>query len=381
MDNIIQMSYGYYNKALEMVKKNNIEDAKINLEKAIKLYCKDTEILNLLGCCEYLLCNFDKSNFYWNESIKVDSFNNKAIDYVNYLDSEKFKNLLLTYNKAIDLLNNRSLEYAIILLKEVIGLDNNLIEPYYIVGVCYFYLKDYNLSLKYLKIANKKDSGNLSYLEFIDKVRDCKPKEIIIKNNDKFKYIIPVSVLIIMLISGVYIYKYGNESSKYDNLLKEKNKEYNSIISQLNNEKDINKELSRNLNIINDSNINLIESLFEKSLFYYKNARYKEAIEGFEYILKQEKEEDYIRSESMYLVAVSYEKLEKYDLAVTYYKEYVDKYYKCNYYDDSLYNLGMIMYENNNYDEAKTFLQKLKNEMPNSIYMNSQVELVLTGNL
>ena len=63
MDSIINLSYKYYNEALKNIKSNNISNARDNLYKAIKLYNEDIDILNLLGSCEYLLCNFDKSKY------------------------------------------------------------------------------------------------------------------------------------------------------------------------------------------------------------------------------------------------------------------------------------------------------------------------------
>lgn len=161
MNNIIQISYKYYNEALKLIKSNNISQAKIKLEKSIKLYGADVQVLNLLASCEYLFCNFNKANLYWSKSLKINNNQNKVRDYVEELNSEKFKKLLEKYNKAIKCIHNEDYNNSINLLNEVIDIDSNLIEPYYIIGLCLINNGKIDKGLDYLKIASKKDNGNL----------------------------------------------------------------------------------------------------------------------------------------------------------------------------------------------------------------------------
>lgn len=62
-----------------------------------------------------------------------------------------------------------------------------------------------------------------------------------------------------------------------------------------------------------------------------------------------------------------------------YYEDYIQKYKGRNYYDDSLYSYGLLLYRQGNVSEAKEVLHKLKTEIPNSIFNNSKIEFVLNN--
>ena len=137
MNDLINMSFIYYNKALDLINENNISGAKENLEKAIEIYLKDIDILNLLGLCEYYLCNFNKANYYWNKSIRLNSNCNSAYNYLDELKTQKFNNFMDRYNIGLDYFEREKYVESIEVFESILELNNCFIEIYEILIISY----------------------------------------------------------------------------------------------------------------------------------------------------------------------------------------------------------------------------------------------------
>lgn len=357
MESIINLSYQYYNEALNLIKINNVTEAKYKLYEAIKLYDSDCDILNLVASCEYLLCNFDKAKYFWERSLKLKPDNKKIESYLNYIISNEFKNLLTKYNDSITLIKNNNYKDAIQLMLQVIETDSNIIEPYYIIGVCYAKEKQYENAIKYLKDAKNRDIGNQNYLELLNEVMDNNlsyesDNNTVNKKLNSLKYITIFSMVLLVLFGGGFIYKNKIVKEK-ENIISEEIKKSDELslklsskeneVTDLNKEKEILKqELS---SIKKQDNIvakEVCEKLYTNSVNYYKSKQYNKAVVGFKYIIENIEDENYLKEEAIYLTALSYEHLKDFDLAKQYYKLYIDKYPSGNYYEYSIYNMKKL---------------------------------------
>lgn len=344
MDNIIQLSYKYYNEALDFIKVSNISYAKQRLHKAIKLYGRESDIFNFLGSCEYISGNFNKAHLYWKKSIKINNVNNKAVNYLQELKSEKFIKYLDQYNNAIKHIHDKEYNKGILLLEELINLDTNIIEPYYIIGQCFIAQGEPDKAMKYLKIANEKDTGNIKYLDCLNKVINNKlmNKEIRVNKTKKTKRIFISNICIIALCGGMLTFAMEKNNTKHEKLMKIEKEKYKNISKELKNEKSKIADLDKDLKSFNKIGIDLCEDLYAKSLNYYKDKEYDKAVIGFEYISQNISRENYLNEESIYLTGLCYENMGDYDLAESYYSLYMDKYPDGNYVDYSTYNINKI---------------------------------------
>lgn len=357
MENIINLSYRYYNEALDFIKLDNISEAKCKLEEAVKIYDSDCDILNLLGSCEYLLCNFDKAKYYWKRSLSLDLNNKKIESYLNYIISNKFKDLLKKYNDSITFIKNNDYSNAVQLMLQVIDIDSNIIEPYYIVGLCYAKEKQYKNAIKYLNIATNKDTGNKKYLECLNEIMNNDLITKLVSNtknkkSSKLKTIIILNLIWLVLFGGYFIYNNKILTEK-DNIISEKVKKSDEIylkleksekeVASLNKEKEsLKEELYSNKE--NNSLIanEISEELYMNSINYYKSKQYNKAVDGFKYIIENMEDDNYLKEESIYLTALSYEHLKEFDSAKDYYKLYIEKYPNGNYYKYSIYNIEKL---------------------------------------
>ncbi|OBR94142.1 MULTISPECIES: tetratricopeptide repeat protein [Clostridium] len=395
MNNLIEISNIYYNNALDYVKNNKISKAVKLLEKCLKYYAKDVQTLNLMGICQYMLCNFDKSYFYWRKSLTYDMQNNRAGHYLNSLNSDEFKILIEKYNLAIDNINNLKYEDAINALKEINQLNKELIEPYVMIGLCYYGLVEYDSAKHYVQLALSMDRENVKCLMYLNEINS---KNIISSDkNNKFKSnnIIAACCIIVFLLIAIVLYyehnKYIQMSSKLieyknklndSNLALEKSKsQYSKAENELKNENQKNglfnvETTLDNKNVKNKKFSGSQSEIFKNGISNFKNQEYSQAIDNFKYIVSNGIEEDLV-AESTYYLAVCYEKKGNYKIAEKYYSNYISKFVGKNYYDDSLYNYGLMLYKQGYKDNAKNVLKKLQQEFPNSIFINSKVRYIL----
>ncbi|AYF53491.1 tetratricopeptide repeat protein [Clostridium botulinum] len=381
MDRVIEISGIYYNNALKFIHENNISKAVIYIKKSLKLYSKDFEVLNLMGICQYILCDFDKAYFYWNKSIECNDKDNRAKDYLKILKSRKFNRVIRLYNEALEEIKNFQYKEAIEKLNKIIHEEKNLLEPYIIIGLCYYMLGKYNSSKKYIEFALKIDKENEKCLLYLREINDKRNVKIIkYKSNKNYKVVVSISTFLLITLSGAF---YKNHSSyiKIKNDLAEYQQKYNinniqfqlikSKYNKLNN--GILKEQQQIKDKFNEKNDN---EIFNESILYYKKKNIKLALEGFIYVSDKGLDESLV-AESTYFSAVCYEKLMQLNKSEEFYCKYINRYKNKNYYDDALYNYGIMLYRQGKKDKAKDILYLLQKEVPNSIFINKTVKMIL----
>nr|WP_307897750.1 hypothetical protein [Clostridium botulinum] len=358
MDRVIEISGIYYNNALKFIHENNISKAVIYIKKSLKLYSKDFEVLNLMGICQYILCDFDKAYFYWNKSIECNDKDNRAKDYLKILKSRKFNRVIRLYNEALEEIKNFQYKEAIEKLNKIIHEEKNLLEPYIIIGLCYYMLGKYNSSKKYIEFALKIDKENEKCLLYLREINDKRNVKIIkYKSNKNYKVVVSISTFLLITLSGAF---YKNHSSyiKIKNDLAEYQQKYNinniqfqlikSKYNKLNN--GILKEQQQIKDKFNEKNDN---EIFNESILYYKKKNIKLALEGFIYVSDKGLDESLV-AESTYFSAVCYEKLMQLNKSEEFYCKYINRYKNKNYYDDALYNYGIMLYR-----QGKKIRQKI----------------------
>src|SRR3712207_3558288 len=160
MEKVIELAAVYYNNALKLISENKTSKAMTNIKKSLKLYFKDCDVLNLMGLCSYTLCEFDKAYFYWSKSIEYKNYDNKAELYLNLLKSRKFNRFIKEYNEGLEFLYRYEYKKAIVKFKEILTEENELLEPYIIIGICYYAIGKYNSAKKYMEMALNIDNEN-----------------------------------------------------------------------------------------------------------------------------------------------------------------------------------------------------------------------------
>ncbi len=428
----------HYQKALNLIKKNNVTKAIKELKLCLKFNPNDVLALNLLGLAYYLKCRFDKAEEKWKQSLSLKRKTNQAADYLELITKKDFLNLRQQYKKII-FNDSAAKSKKINFLKEIIKKHDELIEPYLILGLLYKEDQNYQEALKYLYQAYDLDSGNQNIKDYI---MECENSEAGPKffnlakfdlsrfNLNKFKitkYKKELIALMTALFAVFLIFVLSNgepleimerselaETTKQNQTANSNNNENNNQPAN-NNENNLQNESTANNFKKSDLDLNLMEyqavnnlvsldlirniknkeaeknkaevfeqyfdqdreqELFNLGLQSFRNQRYETAAIIFKQ-LYQLSEADYLRRESLFLLARSNHLDENYESALEYYRLYIDNYPNTNYYQEALYTLGLLLDEQGKLAEAKEVLQKLRKERPDSSYNNSKVYDIL----
>lgn len=425
----------HYQKALELFKKNNVTEAVKELKLCLKFNPKDVLALNLLALGYYLKCRFDKAENYWRQSLAVKRKNNQALDYLELITKKDFLEMRQEY-KEILFNDTAAKSEKIEFLKNIINKHDELIEPYLILGLLYKEDQKYQEALEYLYQAYELDSGNKNIKDYI---MECENREKNSKyfnldsfdfsrfNLDKFKFfnykketaliltaLLAVSLIFyinseeqpIQLDSNVQQEEVQNQSTAAENN-KNQNPDQNSQQDSQNegsnslNNLDLKLDLMEFKAVENPISLDLIrtikkneaaktpaevyeeyfsedreQELFNLGLQALRNQRYQDAAAIFEQVYKFS-DAEYLKRESLYLLARSRQLAEDYQAAENYYQLYIDNYPETNYYEEALYNLGLLLDEQGQLQEAQEILQRLREDAPYSSYNNSKVYDIL----
>lgn len=161
-----ELIYKYKIISLDYIKNRNITLAIKTLVEGLEINNKDVDLLNILGLCFYKKCMFNEAKIVFERSLSITA-RNKAKRYLDYINSDNFKLLLVDYNEGIKALKNRELNKAKILFENIIKRENELIEPYCILTEICIYENKYEEAKAWLEILMEKDIGNEKILTYI----------------------------------------------------------------------------------------------------------------------------------------------------------------------------------------------------------------------
>jgi|GEM_PF-1252217 len=407
MDKINTQAKIFYNNALSLIEVNNITNAVNELEKSVYLNPNDSDSLNVLGLCCYFLCDFNSAFLYWKRSSEINKSDNRSRLYLEFLQSNKFNNLVIQYNNGLEKINEEKIDEAISIFENISKGFPDLIEPYIILGLCHYYLQDTKKAFDYWQKARYRDRGNMKLNDYLLCIQSQTPEWHYARNSITFIYRYAAAIIIsaLLIFGGYYYGNFRNKVYKdeYMNLInkekhyieeianlknseKKKTEEYEILNEQLKILQDEKSNMEKKIkepeapNVKEDSGITLPvkneQSMFEQAMHLYYAGDYSNALERFKSI-SEYGIEDHLVAESMYFAARCYEKSDDIENSIKLYKEYILKYRERNYYDDSLYNCGLLLYRSGHTAEAVEILKVLSDEYPESIFNNSVVKRII----
>lgn len=374
----IKTSNELYNNAIDYIDNNNITYAIKSLEKSIEYNNENIEALNLLGMCKYLVCEFNEAYKYFKKSNNIEPENIYSLKYINYIKSYEFEQMIHNYNQGITYLHQEKLSEAEQIFKGILNIDSNLIEPKIILGLINLYSENIDDAKQYIEEVLTIDTNNdqalfikskylINYSKGISKYKVSKRKNI-------YKYC-SAAIILGTIFKLVYSnYEENNIRKEYITKIKSISEQNTLLNEDLKILEEKNNENEKKIKVYINEN-----EIFNKANQYIIQKEYKHATELLNDLIQYGKDEIYI-SEAIYWNGVSYEKQKNYKEASNYYKQYIERYNNDNvYYDDALYRLGNLYFENNELDKSKKVFMELKNICGDSIYNNSRVDEILNS--
>lgn len=218
-----------YNKALDLIANKRLRDGEELLEKIHKAGNINIDILNVLGIINYLYCNFDEAKKYWSESLEISFEDNKALEFINDINSEEFNLIKEEYIKSLSLIENKNYLEAINLLESIGDKRRELIEVKEILALLYMLINDNVKAFENISNALECDNSNCKMKSIYYEIKSDLEK---VSNKDKENHSVVEFNFSEVVLNLIMILNY-KINSFYEEELTYKNEEISKLIKEI----------------------------------------------------------------------------------------------------------------------------------------------------
>ncbi|MBP5383505.1 MAG: tetratricopeptide repeat protein [Lachnospiraceae bacterium] len=183
---IMKTSNALYNDGLEKAKVRDLSGAVSSLRLSLKYNKRNIQARNLLGLIYFEMGEAVSAMSEWVISKNLEGTKNIADDFITALQSnptqlDTINQTIRKYNQALNYCHMDSQDLAIIQLKKVLSINQNLIVGHQLLALLYIAGEEYEKARQTLMRAIRIDANNtttLSYLKEVDRVlREREEKE------------------------------------------------------------------------------------------------------------------------------------------------------------------------------------------------------------
>ena len=290
------MSNMLYNDGLAKANVRDISGAIVSLNESLKYYKRNTDARNLLGLCYFERGEVVPALSEWIISKNYESKKNIADEYINFLQSnpsrlDTINQTIKKYNQALNFCYQNSQDLAMVQLKKVLSINENLISDYQLQALLYIESNDYEKARRTLLRAlriDRNDTTTQRYLKEINNLiiqqsenKDPKSKnnnlpvqDIITYQNGNDTIIQPVGTkekrgfssiinIVIGLVIGIAISWYLILPGKISMATKETDEKFMAVSEELSSEKASHQEAVKKAETIENENKELARQIDE----------------------------------------------------------------------------------------------------------------------
>ena len=224
---IMCMSNKFYNDGLTKANVRDISGAIVSLNESLKYNKKNTDARNLLGLCYFERGEVVAALSEWIISKNYESKKNIADEYINFLQSnpsrlDTINQTIKKYNQALNYCYQNSQDLAIVQLKKVLSINENLIKGYQLLALLYIESSDYEKAMRTLLRALRVDRNDTTTQRYLKEINSLISQQDANKDNKT-----PGAAV---AVSDIITYQNGNDTIIQPVGVKEK-RGFSSIIN------------------------------------------------------------------------------------------------------------------------------------------------------
>ncbi len=172
---IMCMSNMLYNDGLAKANVRDISGAIVSLNESLKYNKKNIDARNLLGLCYFERGEVVPALSEWIISKNYESKKNIADEYISFLQSnparlDTINQTIKKFNQALNYCYQNSQDLAIVQLKKVLSINENLISGYQLLALLYIETKDYEKAMRTLLRAIRIDRNDTTTQRYIKEI-------------------------------------------------------------------------------------------------------------------------------------------------------------------------------------------------------------------
>lgn len=194
---MIHLSNAYYNDGLEKAKVRDLSGAVRALERSLRINKRNTDARNLLGLIYFEMGEVVDALTQWIISQNFERKKNLADEYIKAIQDsparlETINTTIRKYNQSLQYCEQESYDLAIIQMKKVLSMNNNLLKGHLLLALLYMKNENFGRARGELRRALTIDRNNtqaLLYMREIDAaVGKPDPKEKEEQSQDSIAY-------------------------------------------------------------------------------------------------------------------------------------------------------------------------------------------------
>lgn len=358
-----------YKKALDLYNDGFLDKSIKYCNEIIAKDLKNSSVLNLKGLMLYLKGDLNEATNTWKINY---NYNKDQVSKAYLKDTKADKEKIKLYREAQQYLKELKIKEAINLLEECKESDFNAIAVNNALAVCYYRKGEFDIAKAYIIKSisiDKKNSETISIMKKIDEVNGT-------KSNNKYIGILLVAIIAISTVT-VAVVKNKNHTTNEENQITEKDDTIEAKQEEV--QEEIKKEPEAEES--NEEEIILsqeeIENKYIDASTYFEEEMYEEALVELETAYKT-KTESHLKDDIAFLLASTYEKLNKNKEAIDTFEEYISLDEEGNYIEEAYYKLALLNKESN-LSKAKEYAEKIANDYTESIYNNDNIKAIISS--
>ncbi len=293
---IMCMSNKLYNDGLAKANVRDISGAIISLNESLKYNKKNIDARNLLGLCYFERGEVVPALSEWIISKNYESKKNIADEYIDFLKSnpsrlDTINQTIKKFNQALNYCYQNSQDLAIVQLKKVLSINENLISGYQLLALLYIEIKDYDKARRTLYRAIRIDRNDTTTQRYLKEINNLiteqvnsgdatgtnaalLPQDIITYQNGNDTIIQPMGVrekrgfssiinIVIGLVIGIAISWYLILPGKISLATKENDEKFMAVSEELTAEKASHQESIKKAETLESQNAELTHQIEE----------------------------------------------------------------------------------------------------------------------
>ena len=172
---IMCMSNRLYNDGLAKANVRDISGAIVSLNQSLKYNKKNIDARNLLGLCYFERGEVVPALSEWIISKNYESKKNIADEYISFLQSnpsrlDTINQTIKKFNQALNYCYQNSQDLAMVQLKKVLSINENLISGYQLLALLYIEINDYDKARRTLLRALRIDRNDTTTHRYLKEI-------------------------------------------------------------------------------------------------------------------------------------------------------------------------------------------------------------------
>ncbi len=378
-----------WQSALEKIQEHNLSAALEIILEMVGYEPDNITLINLLADCYYYLGEFDRAKACWEEVLRINPSNQEAKNKMGRYKTPSFQSWVKRYKHALYNIEQKNYEAALKSLRELLEENDGFVSVYQFLGLCYMACAEYDQARIVWKKGLERDISNEMLLDYLNMTpgtnniiltTDLKePQTSMKKDRIKIPYqkaalALAAAVCLILLAKAGITPNQGSPVGKQDTLSSEvaahevKSQNTAQDTPVLSDKLLIDEEGSRGGS---DYDLEKEKTYYQEGYQAYRDGNLKKAMSNLGVVVTMNTG-NYLNREALYYLARTCYLQKNYEEAEQYYLQYLEQFPGTNYYDDSLFYLGVVYKATGQTEKAVQALEEMQKISPNCGYESSE---------